>query len=142
MDSYVCVCVCACLHAQQALHTAQFSCSQSCHSVFTPITVFWNVEPFSLVDNYRHFEGNRLEAACSFEVVELPTRLHGIISSFRAVNAVSPIRPTRPGNTALLCRCCWKPTNFPVPLLLSRCFPSTSGIFHSPIQSPPPSRLP
>jgi len=26
---------------------------------YTPITVFWNVEPCSLVGNYRRFEGNR-----------------------------------------------------------------------------------
>jgi hypothetical protein len=37
----------------------QFSWSQTCHSVFTPITVFWNVEPCCLVGNYRRFEGNR-----------------------------------------------------------------------------------
>jgi len=37
----------------------QFSWSQTCHSVFTPITVFWNVEPCSLVRNCRRFEGNR-----------------------------------------------------------------------------------
>jgi hypothetical protein len=39
---------------------AQFSRSHTCHSVYTPITVFWNVEPCSLVGNYRRFERNRL----------------------------------------------------------------------------------
>ena len=43
-----------------SMHLAHmFSWSQTCHSVFTPITVFWNVEPCSLLGNYRRFEGNR-----------------------------------------------------------------------------------